>query len=325
MRLAVFGSGGVGGYFGGRLAEAGEEVAFVARGAHLEAIRRDGLAVESPAGDLVVRPAAAAADPGEIGPVDAVLVAVKAWQVPAAAAAIPPLLGPEAFAVPLENGVEAADQLASALGEERVVPGLCKIVSMIAGPGRIRHLGVSPWIAFAERDGGKSERVERLRRALAACRGVTVEIPEDIEAAIWEKFLFIAPVSAVGAVTRMPVGVVRQVPETRRLLERAMEEIAALAVARRVRLPGDAVERALAYVDGMPAESTASMQRDLVAGRPSELESQSGAVVRLAREAGVPVPAHRFLYSALLPAELRARGVERASTGAAGAANSAHG
>jgi 2-dehydropantoate 2-reductase len=309
MRVAIYGTGGVGGYFGGRLAEAGHDVVFIARGAHLEAIRKDGLVVESVAGDFVVRPANATDSPAEAGPVDAVLVCVKAWQVPEAAAKLGPLLGPETFVVPLQNGVEAADQLAAAVGRARVVGGLCRLLSYVAGPGRIRHAGVPPVVELGERGGGKSGRVEALRSALASAKGVEVLLPADIDVATWEKFLFIAPFGAVGAVTRMPAGVVRGVPETRAMLRAAMQEVFALAAARGVILDGDAVDRTLAYVDSLPEETTASMQRDITEGRPSELEQQTGTVVRLGREAGVPVPVNECLYRSLLPAELRARGV----------------
>jgi 2-dehydropantoate 2-reductase len=309
MRVAVFGTGGVGGYFGGRLAEAGHDVFFLARGAHLEAMRRDGLHVDSIAGDFVVRPARAFENPSEVGPVDVVLVAVKAWQVPDAGRAMAPLLGPETFVVPLENGVEAADQLAAAVGEDRVLGGLCKVLSFVAGPGHIRHTGVAPRIEFGERRGRRTDRVTALRDAFATARAVSVATPDDIEAATWEKFLFIAPLSAVGAVTRLPAGVWRRVPETRALLEAAMREVLAVAQARGVAIGDESMRRTLSYVDALPADATGSMQRDLLEGRPSELEAQTGAVVRLGAAAGVPVPANTFLYAALLPGERRARGM----------------
>jgi 2-dehydropantoate 2-reductase len=307
MRIAVFGAGGVGGYFGGRLAQAGASVVFIARGAHLEALRRDGLRVESIAGDFVVRPAEATSDPASIGAVDVVLVCVKAWQVPEIAPALLPLLNADTAVVPLENGVEAADQLAAVVGPERVLGGLCKIVSFVVGPGHIRHAGIAPRIEFGERGGRKSERVAALRAAFEEASGLSVGTPEDIDAALWEKFLFIAPVSGVGAVTRVPIGAFRSVPETRAMLEAAMQEVFDLARARGIALRADAVARTMGFVDGLPADATASMYRDIVEGRPSELEYQNGTVVRLGRQAGVPVPVHEFLYRSLLPAELQAR------------------
>ncbi len=307
MRIAVVGTGGVGAYFGGRLAQAGESVAFVARGAHLQAMRAHGLRVDSVAGDFVIAPVEASDDPARIGPVDVVLVGVKAWQVTETARTLGPLLGPATFVVPLQNGVEAADQLAGVLGRERVIGGLCKIVSAIVGPGHVRHSGVAPRVELGERDGRKSDRVEALRAAFERAQGLSAVVPDDVEAAIWEKFLFIAPVSGVGAVTRAPVGVMREVPQTRELIERAMFEVAALARAKGVNLPDAAVARNMRYVDGLPADATASMQRDIMDGRPSELEQQNGAIARLGPEAGVPVPVNAFLYAALLPAERRAR------------------
>jgi 2-dehydropantoate 2-reductase len=311
MRIAIFGAGGVGGYFGGRLAQAGHSIAFIARGAHLEAMRRDGLTLESPAGDFHLRPVEATDSPAAVGPVDAVLVCVKAWQVADAARAMAPLLGPETFVVPLENGVEAADRLAAVVGAERVVGGLCRLMSYVAAPGRIRHAAVAPSLDVGERDGRPSERVAALVRAFTGAIGVAVRVPDDIEAAVWTKFLFIAPFSGVGAVTRLPAGAFRAVPETRALLRAAMQEVFDLARARGVRLRPDAVDRTLGFVDALPEESTASMQRDLLEGRPSELEDQIGAVVRLARAAGLAVPVHQLLYAGLLPGELRARAAIR--------------
>jgi 2-dehydropantoate 2-reductase len=307
MRIAVFGAGGVGGYFGGRLAQAGEDVIFIARGEHLWAMREKGLRVDSIKGDFVMNPVQATDNPIEAGEVEAILVAVKAWQVPDAAQAIRPMVGENTFVVPLQNGVEAPAQLIDVLGKEHVLGGLCHIVSFIAGPGHIRHAGIEPHVAFAEIEGGKSERAERLRAAFER-GGVWAEVPDDIQAAMWEKFLFIAAISGVGAVTHAPAGVMRSLPETRLLLEKAMQEVVAVGKAHRVNLPGGVVEKTMAFIDNLPQGSTASMQRDILEGRPSELESQNGAVIRLGSEKGIPTPVHAFLFGSLLPRELRARG-----------------
>lgn len=307
MRIAVFGTGGVGGYFGGRLAHAGEDVVFIARGEHLRALRGDGLRVDSPDGDFTVCPAQAAEDPQEVGPVDAVILGVKAWQVGQAAEAMRPLIGPETFVVPLQNGVEAPSQLAAVFGSEHVFGGFCYIVSFIVGPGCIKHGGMKPYIAFGELDNRPSERGQRLLDAFSRA-GVTAEMPSDVNAAMWAKFLFIASLSGVGAVTRTPAGVIRSLPETRQMLEEAVTEIAALAKARKINVKDDAVSATMAVIDGLPPQTTASMQRDIMEGRPSELLSQNGAVVRLGREGGVPVPLNEFIYSSLTPLELRARG-----------------
>jgi 2-dehydropantoate 2-reductase len=313
MRIAIYGTGAVGGYFGGRLAQAGQDVVFLARGEHLRAIREHGLRVTSIAGDFIIRPAHATDRPDDVGPVDTVLVSVKAWQVPDVALAMRPLVGPDTFVVPLQNGVEAPEQLAGVLGAEHVLGGLCRIIAQVTGPGHIRHSGAEPYIAFGELDAAESGvrttgRAERLREAFARAQGVSVEISPDIRAAMWLKFLFIASVSGVGAVTRAPIGVVRGRPETRLMLEQAFEEVAAVAAALGVALPANAVEETMAFVDTLPDDGTASMQRDIMAGRPSELETQNGAVVRLGQVTGVPVPLHTFIYRSLLPLELRARG-----------------
>ncbi|HET7451871.1 MAG TPA: 2-dehydropantoate 2-reductase [Thermoanaerobaculia bacterium] len=309
MRFAIFGAGGVGGYFGGRLAQAGHDVTFIARGPHRDAIRRDGLTVESIAGDFRVFPAKATDDPASIGPVEAVVVCVKAWQVKEAAARMRPLVGPETLVVPLENGVEAPDELAAVLGPGPVLGGLCKIVSFVRAPGVVRHSGVAPSVAFGEMNGGESERVRRLRAEMRRAKAMDVEEPPDIRVAMWQKFVFIAAVSGVGAVTRAPADVFRAIPETRRLLDAAMRETQAVGRRRGVAIPLHTAERTLAFVDTLPQGSTASMQRDLMAGRPSELEYQTGTVVRLGREAGVPTPVNDFLYAALLPQENRARSI----------------
>ena len=309
LTFAVFGTGAVGGYFGGRLAEVGGDVRFVARGGHLAAIRERGLRVSSVDGDFVIHPARVADDPTAIGPVDVVLVGVKAWQVPEAALALRPLLGERTFVVPLQNGIEASDQLASVLGAERVLGGLCRILAFLDGPGHIRHTGVTPYIAFGELDGSKSDRVERLRAALAGTRGVTVDVPPDIGIAMWSKFLFITALGGIGAHTRSPIGVLRSEPKSRELLRQALEEIQAVALRNQIALPAETAAKTLAYIDTLPPEGTASMQRDIMEGRPSELEAQVGAVVRLAQRLGVPVPVHRMIYDTLLPLERKARAV----------------
>jgi 2-dehydropantoate 2-reductase len=306
MRIAVVGAGAVGSLLGGLLARAGNEVAFVARGAQLAALRQGGLSVDSPRGTFRVADPEASDDPASLQPAEAVLVAVKGWQVREVAARMRPLLAPGAFAVPLENGVEAADVLARTLGEDHVVGGLCHLIAWIEAPGLVRHVGDALRVTMGERAGGRSARLERLAAVLQAAR-IDALVTDDIDAASWEKFLFIAALGGVGAVTRSPIGVVRSTPEARDLLRRAMEEVAAVARARGVRLREDAVQRALSTIDRLPVDATASMQRDIQAGRPSELLDQTGAVVRLARDAGVPAPVHEFLFGALLPQEEAAR------------------
>ena len=310
MRIAIYGVGGAGGYFGARLAGAGEEVVFIARGEHLRAIRDNGLCVTSTQGEMLVRPLLATDDPAEAGPVDVVILGVKAEQVSDAATAIQPMICPDSFVVPLQNGVEAASQLVGVLGQSQVVGGLCGTLSWVSAPGHIRSLGDANFIRFGELDNRQSERTERLRQAFAHA-GVKVEIADDIHRAVWEKFLFVVSVGGVAAVKRATIGEMREQKESRRMLELAMEEIQALARARDVDLEDDIIERTMNFVDGLPHDGTASMQRDIANGRPSELEAWTGAVVRLGEESGVETPVHEFIYRDLLPLELKARDVSK--------------
>jgi 2-dehydropantoate 2-reductase len=306
MRIAIVGAGGVGGYFGGRLAQAGVDTVFIARGATLEALRTRGLRVESINGDFSVPHVHAVEDPAEAGQVDAILLAVKAWQLAEVAPRLEPMLKKETIAVPLENGMEAPDALASALGREHAAGGMCAIVSFAVAPGHIRHIAADPRIVFGELDNQRTFRAEALLAALRSA-GISAEIAQDIQHSMWTKFLFIVPYSAVGAVTRMPAGVWRTIPESRALAERGIDELLAVAHARGVDLGSEAKARTLSYMDALPPDATASMQRDIIEGKPSELDAQVGAVVRMARAAGIAVPTFDALYGALLPQELKAK------------------
>ena len=306
MRIAVFGTGGVGGYFGGRLAQAGQDVTFLARGEHLRAIQTRGLKVDSLEGDFLVHPAKATDSVAEIGAVDLVIVGVKAWQVPEAARAIKPLIKTGTTVLPLQNGVDAVSELTKELGDDVVIGGLCKIVSFVVGPGHIRHAGFAPSIVIGEQDNRRSDRIIAIEETLSRA-GLATTIAADINAALWTKFLFIASFSGVGAIANAPAGVLRTDPLTRAQMLRAMDEIFALAHARGIKLPADAVEKTIAAVDSLPEDATSSMQRDITSGKPSELESQNGAVVRMARETGVKVPTHEFIYEKLRPLEEKAR------------------
>lgn len=298
MKIGVFGAGGIGGYFGGRLAAAGHDVTFIARGAHLEAIRRDGLVVSSVAGDFTVAPAAATDDPAQVGPVDVVLLGVKTWQLGPAITALAPMVGPDTAVLTTQNGVEAPAQVAAAVGESAVLPGIAKIFARIEAPGRIRHSGGPASLSFAEWDNRPSERVSALRAALTDAHAATTA-PTDIWAELWSKFLFIVPFGSLGAALDASVGDLRVAPRRRSLLEEAMREIKALAAAQGVSLPAAIVPGTLAFFDDQPAEATSSLQRDLLGDRPSELDAWTGAVVRLGEAAGVPVPIHRLLLEVL--------------------------
>ena len=305
--IAVVGAGGVGGYFGGRLALAGCDVAFLARGRHLEALRSGLLRVDSIKGDFEIK--VTATDVAEdIGIVDFAIIAVKAWQVTEAASAIAPMIGPDSLVVPLQNGIEAPAQLSAVLGCDHVAGGLCTIIAYAAGPGHVKHVGAEPLVAFGELHcAGQVERLRRLEEEFTRA-GVACGISADIEAAMWEKFLFIAPLSGLGAMTKLPVDALRADETLRDQLARGMREILDLARAQEVGLATDIVEKTLRIIDAMPDGSTTSMQRAIMAGRPSELEAQIGAVVRLGRAKAIPTPVHELIYDRLESLERRARG-----------------
>ena len=307
MRIAIFGAGSVGGYFGGRLSQAGEDVVFIARGGHLNAMLSHGLRVDSINGDFLVQSVQATDDPSKIGKVDMVLVGVKAWQVPEAAEAMRPMIGPETFVLPLQNGLEAPGQLSQALGKQRVLGGLCGLFCYVAEPGHIVHAGFDPFVKFGEQDNYRSQRVERLLDTFMRA-GVNAEIPPNIQVAMWMKFLLITVWSGMGAMTRSPIGIWRSLPETRRMAEKSLHEIIAVATARGISLPEEALQTIMTIYDDLAPQATASLQRDVMKGRPSELEAQIGAVVRFGKEADVAIPQHTFIYRSLLPTELRARG-----------------
>jgi len=307
MRIAFIGIGALGGYFGGRLAKAGNDVIFIARGAMLEALRKDGLRVQSPLGDFALPKVQATDDPTGVGHVDAVFVTTKAWQVMEAAQQIRSTIGPETVVLPLQNGVEAYDQLAAVLGSEHVLEGMCHVLAMVTAPGVVRHAGAKALITISERNNVRTSRLEKLVECLSSAE-LNTRVPDNIQVALWEKFEFVASFGAVGAITRAPAGVIRSVPETRSLLECAVQEIVGLARAAGIPMPSESVASTMKLVGSAPPDATSSMQRDLIAGRPSELEAQSGAVVRLGRACNFPTPVHEFIYNALLPGELRARG-----------------
>jgi 2-dehydropantoate 2-reductase len=302
MHVVIFGTGGVGGYFGGRLAQSGEKVTFIARGDHLQAMLDNGLKVESIKGNFSIQPVTATQDASQVKDVDVVLVCVKTWDVPTAGKAIRKMLGPYTVVVPLENGVEAASQLSEILRREHVLGGLCRISSHIASPGVIQHTGLEPYVAFGELDNYRSARANNLLQAFQRA-GVAAEIPDDITAAIWKKFLFISAASGVGAVTRVPFGAFRSIPGTRQLLLEVLKEVYAVALAEGVRLPENSPDDTLAYIDSLPAETMASMQRDIIEGCASELEAQIGVVVRLGNKHSLSTPVQTLIYNSLLPQE----------------------
>jgi 2-dehydropantoate 2-reductase len=247
MRIAVFGAGSVGGYFGGRLARAGEDVVFIARGEHLNALLKHGLRVDSINGDFVVPSVQATDDPATIGTVDLVLVGVKAWQVSEAAEEIRPMIGSETVVLPLQNGLEAPALLSEMIGERHVLGGLCGLFCYVSGPGHIVHAGTDPFVKFGELDNHRSKRVDLLLDAFKSA-GVTAEVPPDIQVAMWMKFLLITVWSGMGAMTRAPAGIWLSLPETRRMAEQSLGEIIAVAAAHDVALPENTLETTMAVM-----------------------------------------------------------------------------
>jgi 2-dehydropantoate 2-reductase len=299
MKIAIFGSGGVGGYFGGKLAAAGEDVTFLARGAHLNAMQRDGLHIESPLGNVHVPTVQATDRPQAIGPVDVVLFTVKLYDVDASAATLAPLIGPDTVVITLQNGVDAMDMVAKHAGYAHVAGGAAYIVAVIDKPGHIRHT-TAQQLVFGERDGRRSDRLVAFEEA-GIRAGFQAKATEDVEADLWTKFVRLATWSGMTTVTRSPMGVVRDTPETFALMIAAIEEVIAVGKARGVNLPSDLMDTTLAMIQNFPAGSKSSMLEDIERGRRLELPWLSGAVVRLGQEAGVPTPIHQFITAILTP------------------------
>jgi 2-dehydropantoate 2-reductase len=307
MKIAVMGSGGVGGYYGGLLARAGQDVTLIARGAHLAALREKGLQVKSVHDDFTVAPIQATDAPAEVGPVDLVLVCVKTPDTEQAAEAIKPMVGPDTVVMSLQNGVDAAERIGATVGMDRMVGGTTWISSVIEAPGVIRQFSQFRRIVLGELDGGITKRVQAIADVLSNA-GATVEVTDDVLKVLWTKFVFIASISGIGSLTRLEIGESRSVPETRGLLAGLMREVEAVARASGIALDGDVVEEALVLVDRLAPSIKPSMQRDVEAGRRSELESMIGVISHKGRELGLPTPTADMVYAALLPVELKARG-----------------
>jgi 2-dehydropantoate 2-reductase len=298
MKIAIVGAGGVGGYFGARLAAAGENVWFIARGAHLEAMRRDGLQVYSANGDVLVKPCQATDKPAEVATAEVVIVAVKLWATQAALADAKPMVGPNTAVVSFQNGVVAVDEIARVYGRNRTLGGVANIGAVIEKPGVIRHTGTMAGLTFGELDGKISQRVQALAEACTRA-GIQHKAADDITKAIWEKYVFLVAASAMTSLTRLPVGPIREDPDTRALTGQVMSEAAAVGRAKGVALDADLADKLLARMDTLPREMVASMLGDLERGNRLELPWLSGGVVEMGRELGVATPANGFVYAAL--------------------------
>jgi 2-dehydropantoate 2-reductase len=305
MRIAVVGAGAVGGVFGARLAAAGHDVNFLVRAGTLAALRERGLLLESVQGNVHLASVQATTSAHDIGPVDLVLVGVKATQVMSVAPTLRPLLGPTTAVVPLQNGVEASTQLAAALGDEHVLEGLCRVIAEQVAPGHIRHMAVTPLLEFGPRAAHPPAApvAAALPNIAAAFTGAGLQAlqPPDMAVALWEKFLFIEPIGVVCAASGESFGAVRSVPATRTLIDRALDEVIAVGRAVGVAWPAVAKSTVWQRYDALPPDERTSMARDLIARRPSEFDAQTAAVGRLGRQYGVPTPVHDVLEAILQP------------------------
>lgn len=300
MKIAIIGAGGVGGYFGARLAAAGNEVHSVARGAHLAAMREQGLKVKSSYGDIALSPTRATDDAASIGPADIVLFCVKLYDTESAAAKLGPLVGKHTLVIPLQNGVDSAERMAAVVPKENVVGGVAYISATIEQPGVVAHLNKVHKLDFGRLDGKPDDRLAKFEEAGKAAGFVAVQ-RTDITTALWEKFLFLASFAAVTSAARTDNAGIQKLPELSQLLHDAMAEVAAIAKAKGIPLPADAVERNYKFVASMPGAMKASMAHDLDRGNRLEVDGLSGTIVRLGQALGVPTPVHRALHAVLLP------------------------
>jgi 2-dehydropantoate 2-reductase len=299
MKIAMMGSGGVGGFFGGRLAKSGHDVTFIARGSHLAAMRARGLTIENePQGDLHLPSVNATDDVASIGPVDLVILSVKLWDTEAAAKQVLPLIGPDTAVLSLQNGVIKDDVMRRVFGEKAVLGGVCYVATHISKPGVIHQTGTMQRIVVGEYDGRRSNRVEALHAALAAS-GVTAELSDDVRRSIWEKYVFLVGLSATTTTMRTTLGPIRSNPQTRAFLHDVIREVVAVGRAHGVALPADYADNRLAFGDSLPADMTSSMHHDLEKGNRLEVEWLSGGVVRLGAEKGIPTPCNRAVCDIL--------------------------
>lgn len=300
MKIVMMGSGGVGGFFGGRLAKAGCDVRFVARGRHLEALRRDGLTIENePQGNIHVPDVRVSDDPASVGPADLVIISVKLWDTEDAARQVAPIVGAGTAVLSLQNGVVKDEILRRFFPPAQIMGGVCYVASHISRPGVIHQTGTMQRIVVGEHDGRETPRARELHAALAAS-GVKAELSADVRRAIWEKFVFLAALSGATTATRRPLGDIRSNPRTRAFFHDLMREVVAVGRAHGVSLPEDYADDRLAFADTLPHDMTSSMHHDLERGNRIEVEWLAGAVVQLGAARGVPTPANRAVWDILV-------------------------
>lgn len=306
MNIVIYGTGGVGGYFGTRLVQSGNNVTFIARGKQLEAIKENGLKLKSIKGDYLVKPTNATENIEDVKEIDLVLICVKTWQLAEVSEKIKPVLGANTMVISLLNGVENVAILCKVIPKKHVLGGLCKVISKIEDYGVINHISYEPTIIFGELNNEKTKRATLLKKILEDA-GIKTELSKDIQIDIWTKFLFISTISAIGALTRATIGEMIAIPEIKKMMYKTAEEIATIAKAKGVNLPEDTVENQFKIIENQPYDATSSLQRDVLEGKPSELKSQNGAIVKMGIELGIPTPVNSFIYYSLLPQENKAR------------------
>lgn len=305
MKIAIIGTGGVGGYFGAKLAQAGFDVTFLARGEHLKAIQKNGLHVKSILGDFHTDHLTATDSIQKIGKCDLVILCVKAWQIKEISTDLKSIIHPDSMVLPLQNGIMAAEELKEAIDEKHILGGLCRIISKIESPGIINHFGVDPIIVFGELFDADAKRSQELK-ALFAKAGIQSKISNDIASDLWGKFLAIC-VSGLLAVTKTTYGEIMEIPETRQMMSDLLTEIYVLSKKVGVHLKSDIVDKTMAFIDSFPYKTTSSLTRDVWQGRPSEIEYQNGTVVKFGERYGVDTPINKFVYNCILPMEIKAR------------------
>ena len=306
MKILIYGAGGVGGYFGGRLAEAGQDVTFIARNEHLKAIQKNGLKVKSINGDFTVNPAVATDDLTQVATPDLVIFGLKSWQIKDAAKQLIPIITEETMVLPLQNGADNMEKLQEVLPKKNILAGLCRIYSKKEEPGLINHFYLDPEVIFGELDNKKSDRVLKLKEIFSDA-GIKAMVPDDIYKAIWKKFAFIATVSGLGGLTRVSIGEMWKDDYLQGVLKKTGLEIQAIAQAKGVNFDDEDIAELFQFIGKQGMTTTASTQRDIMEGRPSELENFNGYIVKQGKKLGIETPVNEFIYHALLPMENEAR------------------
>jgi len=306
MHIVIYGTGGVGGYFGARLAQAGNDVTFIARGKHLEAIKQRGLQLKSSKGDYLVYPANATATIAEVSDIDLILVCVKTWQVAEVATLINPVLSENTAIISLLNGLENEKVLCSIIDKKHILGGLCKVVSKIEDFGVVNHLSYEPTIIFGELTHTNTQRAIQIEKIFLEA-GIKTKLTNEIQKEIWTKFLYISTISALGALTRASVGEMIASPQIKNMMVATANEIITIANAKGIDLPKNSIEKQFQIIESQPYDTTSSLHRDIIESKPSELEAQNGTIVKFGLALGIPTPVNTFIYYCLLPQEIKAR------------------